>query len=39
MIINKGIEPDVKIEYKADESNPQADNQLEKAIEILKKGM
>ena len=38
-IHKKGIEPDVKIEYKVDESNPQADNQLEKAIEILKKGM
>ena len=38
-IHGKGIEPDVKIEYKADEANPEADNQLEKAIEVLKKGM
>ena len=34
-----GIKPDVKIEYQYDESNPNADNQLEKALEILKKGM
>lgn len=34
-----GIEPDVEIEYKYDASNPNADNQLEKALEILKKGM
>lgn len=38
-IHNKGIEPDVKIEYKLDEANPEVDNQLDKAIEILKKGM
>ena len=38
-IHGKGIEPDVKIEYKYDETNPSADNQLEKALEILKKGM
>ena len=38
-IHGKGIEPDVKIEYKYDEANPNADNQLEKALEILKKGM
>jgi len=34
-----GIKPDVELEYQYDESNPNADNQLEKAIEILKKGM
>lgn len=34
-----GIVPDVEIEYKADAENPNADNQLEKALEILKKGM
>ena len=38
-IHGKGIDPDVKIEYKYDEANPNADNQLEKALEILKKGM
>lgn len=30
-----GIEPDVTIEYKYDEANPNADNQLDKAIEML----
>lgn len=30
-----GIEPDVTVEYKYDEANPDADNQLDKAIEIL----
>lgn len=34
-----GIIPDVEIEYKSDAENPNADNQLEKALEILKKGM
>lgn len=34
-----GVEPDVVIEYEYDEENPEADNQLEKAIEILKNGM
>lgn len=38
-IHGKGIKPDVKIEYKANENDPKADNQLEKALEILKKGM
>lgn len=36
-INEKGITPDVKVEYKADENNPEADNQLEKAVEELKK--
>lgn len=31
-----GIEPDVVIEYEYDENNPEKDNQLEKAIEVLK---
>ena len=31
-----GITPDVEVEYEIDESNPEVDNQLEKAIEILK---
>ena len=34
-----GIEPDVKIEYEYNEENPDADNQLDKAVEILKNGM
>lgn len=34
-----GIKPDVEIEYKYDASNPTADNQMDKALEILKKGM
>lgn len=34
-----GVEPDVVIEYEYDEENPEADNQLDKAIEILKNGM
>ncbi len=35
-IHGKGIEPDVEIEYVYDEANPDSDNQLEKAIEVLK---
>ena len=34
-----GIEPDVVVEYEVDEENSEADNQLEKAIEILGNGM
>lgn len=34
-----GIEPDVVIEFEYDEENPEADNQLDKAVEILKNGM
>lgn len=34
-----GIEPDVEVEYVYDAENPDADNQLEKALEILRKGM
>ncbi len=30
-----GVEPDVKVSYVADEKNPEADNQLDKAIEVL----
>lgn len=33
-----GVEPDVEIEYEYDEADPKKDNQLEKAIEILKSG-
>ena len=35
-INGKGITPDVEIEYQADESNPDTDNQLDKAVEVLK---
>ena len=31
-----GIKPDVEVEYKYDEANPTYDNQLEKALELLK---
>ena len=31
-----GVAPDVEIEYEYDEDNPEKDNQLEKAMEILK---
>ena len=34
-----GIKPDVEIEYVYDEANPDADNQLDKALETLKNGM
>ncbi len=30
-----GLTPDVKIEFKADEQNPEKDNQLDKALELL----
>ena len=35
-INGEGITPDVEVEYEKDENNPDADNQLEKAMEILK---
>lgn len=35
-INEKGIIPDVEVEYEADENNPEADNQLDQAVEILK---
>lgn len=34
-----GITPDVEIEYVYDEANPNADNQLDKALEVLKEKM
>ncbi|SHK50797.1 S41 family peptidase [Hespellia stercorisuis] len=34
-INKKGIEPDVEVEYKADENNAEADNQLDKALEVI----
>lgn len=36
-INGKGIAPDVKVEYEPDENNPEADNQLDKAVEVLMK--
>lgn len=38
-INGKGIIPDVEVEYEEDEENKEADNQLEKAIEVLKEDM
>lgn len=35
-IDGEGVTPDVEIEYEADEENPEYDNQLEKALEILR---
>ena len=35
-IHGKGIVPDVVVEYEYDEANPEADNQLQAAIDILK---
>lgn len=36
VINEKGITPDVEVEYEADEDNPDADNQLDRALEILR---
>lgn len=36
-INGKGITPDVEVSYEFDEKNPEADNQLERAVEELKK--
>lgn len=35
-INEKGITPDVEVEYAYDETNPEYDNQLEKALEIVR---
>lgn len=35
-IHGKGITPDVEVEYEPDEENPDADNQLEKALELVR---
>lgn len=35
-IHGNGLEPDIKAEYKYDEKNPTADNQLDKALEVLR---
>ncbi|HJA43388.1 MAG TPA: S41 family peptidase, partial [Candidatus Dorea stercoravium] len=34
-IDGEGITPDVEVEYQYDENNPDADNQLEKAMEVV----
>lgn len=31
-----GVEPDVEVEYEYDENNPDADNQLDKALEVVR---
>lgn len=38
-IHEKGIKPDVEVEYQCDKNNADADNQLDKAIEVLKEKM
>lgn len=38
-INGKGITPDVEVEYETDEANPEADNQLDKALEVIKGNM
>ncbi len=35
-INGKGITPDVEIEYEKNEEDPEADNQLDQALEVLK---
>ena len=35
-IDGEGITPDVEVEYQPDENNPDADNQLDKALEVLR---
>ena len=35
-IHGNGLEPDVVVEYKYNEKNPSADNQIDKALEVLK---
>ena len=35
-IQGKGVTPDVEVEYEYDEANPEKDNQLEKAMEVIK---
>lgn len=38
-INGKGITPDVEVEYEYNEEEPEADNQLERAVEVLKQKM
>lgn len=35
-IHGEGVTPDVEVEYEADEKNPEKDNQLDKAVEVIK---
>ena len=35
-IDGKGIEPDVSVEYVRDEADPEADNQLQTAMDVLR---
>ena len=35
-INGKGITPDVEVEYEENEEDPEADNQLDRAVEVLK---
>ncbi len=38
-IDGEGITPDVEVEYQPDEKNPEADNQLDRAVEVLQEEM
>ena len=38
-INGKGIKPDVEVKYEYNEEEPEADNQLERAVEVLKQKM
>ena len=31
-----GVTPDVEVEYEYDENNPEADNQLDRALEVVR---
>ena len=35
-INGEGVTPDVEVEYERDEENPDADNQLDKALEVIR---
>lgn len=34
-----GVEPDVEVEYEYDENDPESDNQLDRAMEVVRSGM
>lgn len=38
-INGEGVTPDVEVEYEQDEENPDADNQLDKALEVIREKM
>ena len=38
-IHGEGVTPDVEVEYVADDKNPEKDNQLEKAVEVIKNSL